>query len=492
MVIRTKELDKLTLITQKIANGAYLEPINPDGFSYKPSELAEAIEQLQKQIISQIFEMQVVSAQIDASTSKMKKVLSFQRDISDRMTSNFNNLSDANKMNLNIVEEVVAISDQMIDNTKHLESVATNLKESSEASKSQITEQIEFISQIVETIDNIAKTTEDSNIYVNQLFNSTNKISEILTTVQSFYTQTKLLALNASIESARAGEAGKGFAVVATEIRNLADNSSSSVNEIAEIISAIDFDVKNVMNQSELTTKNVSLAVDSTHIVKDKLTFIQSSYEQMVTEIEELSNTAKSNADLVHHFSASIEKSSEASQTVANEVDYLKVHVKDQNKKLEEIDGLEITLKETSSSIHALTDKLDMDLLSNNKSRINKQIDDLIENLNIIIAKNPNLASNNSLLHKGILDLIIDDSHRIEAIWTNDVEGSFIYSNPPAGINNASIRNWFEHAIQGETFTSAIYISAISKQPCITISIPLYDGIGNILGVLGADLGIHL
>ncbi len=60
--------------------------------------------------------------------------------------------------------------------------------------------------------------------------------------------QTNLLALNASIEAARAGEAGKGFAVVADEIRQLADNSKATANNIQRISQSV---VKGVSDLSE-------------------------------------------------------------------------------------------------------------------------------------------------------------------------------------------------------------------------------------------------
>lgn len=76
------------------------------------------------------------------------------------------------------------------------------------------------------------------------------QIGLLANTIGEIAGQTNLLSLNASIEAARAGEAGKGFAVVANEVRNLADQSNKSAQDIRLVIEEIEYAFKEMTELS--------------------------------------------------------------------------------------------------------------------------------------------------------------------------------------------------------------------------------------------------
>ncbi len=110
--------------------------------------------------------------------------------------------------------------------------MATNAKNNKETTNAMIGDIVEKLRQAI----------EDSK--------SVEKVNELTGEILNISSQTNLLALNASIEAARAGEAGKGFAVVADEIRQLADSSRETANNIQAINVLVTQAVHSLSNNS--------------------------------------------------------------------------------------------------------------------------------------------------------------------------------------------------------------------------------------------------
>ena len=112
-------------------------------------------------------------------------------------------------------------------------------------------------------------------------------IEELTADILTIAGQTNLLALNASIEAARAGEAGKGFAVVAEEIRQLAERSKESANNIQSISQGVIGAVERLASDSEKMLQFVDSVVIDDY---DKFVDVTRQYREDATHLEEILN----------------------------------------------------------------------------------------------------------------------------------------------------------------------------------------------------------
>ncbi|WP_437181259.1 methyl-accepting chemotaxis protein [Pseudomonas oryzihabitans] len=91
--------------------------------------------------------------------------------------------------------------------------------------------------EVQSSSSDIQRSVQEATVTIKQVKDSASEVGRVVTVINAIANQTNLLALNAAIEAARAGESGRGFAVVADEVRQLADRTSRSTGEIADMIS---------------------------------------------------------------------------------------------------------------------------------------------------------------------------------------------------------------------------------------------------------------
>jgi hypothetical protein len=101
---------------------------------------------------------------------------------------------------------------------------------------------------------------------------SLGQVADVAQLIAGIADQTRLLALNATIEAARAGEAGRGFTVVAQEVKNLADTTAVSTEEITGTIVTLRQEAEAVASAITLMNRGIVGVDEATAVLSDVAT----------------------------------------------------------------------------------------------------------------------------------------------------------------------------------------------------------------------------
>lgn len=211
------------------------------------------------------------------------------------------------------------------------------------------------IDEIVSSITNIASSSKEVSMIINELDYSSRKIGDIIKIITSISEQTNLLALNAAIEAARAGEAGKGFNVVSDEIRKLADESSKAARDIYELVKDNQLKSASAVTSVNQVEERVAKGVEKASEVGESIQNIIKNVNEIVVEIEQIDKANVQQVESTKEIEQAINNIALSSNEIASGTENISSSIEEQLKTMNGIEKTTEDLLEMSRRLSKIT-----------------------------------------------------------------------------------------------------------------------------------------
>ena len=214
-----------------------------------------------------------------------------------------------------------AAVEEMTVSIDHIGSSAHDANDQAAAAGTLAKQSGRNVDDATQQISKVSAQVEDTAKTMRALAEQVQQIGNITTVIREVAEQTNLLALNAAIEAARAGEQGRGFAVVADEVRKLAERTTTSVQEISAVVTAIQNGAASAVDSMQASRGVVGEVVVSANKASASMQEILSTSETVRHSIEAISDALREQKTTSTDLARNVESIAQLSEENAQAVD---------------------------------------------------------------------------------------------------------------------------------------------------------------------------
>jgi len=290
-------------------------------------EIAVSLEEQHSQIAEQMEKLSsrtqdeaALSRELFASLQEMASAMEHSNMKFLETTSSVDQMSSSTRQVSEQASEFSHLIETTVNDLQTIQNALNTIRDGATSSAEVVTlvtknaeGGIEIMDESIEEMDRIDEESRKATAAMQRLVQQTEEVTKIIEVIKDLVSDTELLAFNAAIIAAKAGAEGKGFSVVAGEIRDLADRTTTSAEDIHNIITAIANDTGEVTEAVNATAARIARGKQLSMETGAALRKIMESARQSTNKARDIANQTEEQSSRAE---ALIEDSSQSLMSV--------------------------------------------------------------------------------------------------------------------------------------------------------------------------------